>query len=174
MLWRTARPGLKGGSSGARLLIPLLSEAGQKQLFTGWEEVNHLPYADAAAMVKHPVSCLDCHDPKTMVLRITRPAFIEGIANLAKSDEPVPHLPSIERWRKSSRKADYNPNELASRQELRSMTCAQCHVEVLLQGRAEAADIPVAQGPQGRGRWRRTTTRWVSATGRTKTRGPGH
>ena len=29
--------------------------------------------------MKHPVSCIDCHDAKTMALRITKPAFIEGI-----------------------------------------------------------------------------------------------
>ncbi len=137
--------GLKDGAPGT-LADPLLSETGQKQLFTGWEEVNHLPYADAAAMVKHPVSCLDCHDPKTMVLRITRPAFVEGIANLAKSDEPVPHLPSIERWRKGGRKADYNPNELASRQEMRSMTCAQCHVEYYFKGEEKRLTFPWHKG----------------------------
>src|SRR5690606_35829461 len=77
----------------------------------------------------HPVSCIDCHDPKTMQVRITRPGFILGVAKLAESDEPVPHLPSIERWRQGNRGVAYNPNEFASRQEMRSMTCGQCHVE---------------------------------------------
>ncbi len=77
----------------------------------------------------HPVSCLDCHDPKTMQVRITRPGFILGIAKLAESNEPVPHLPSIERWRKGNRSKQYDPNVLATRQEMRSMTCGQCHVE---------------------------------------------
>ena len=125
--------GLKLGAPGA-LSDALASEAGQAQLFKGWEEVNHLTYADATAMVKHPVSCLDCHDPKTMGLRITRPAFIEGIAKLAKSTDPMPHFPSIEQWRKGPRKADYNANDLASRQEMRSMACAQCHVEYYFKG----------------------------------------
>ena len=43
----------------------------------------------------HPVSCVDCHDPATMQLRITRPGFIQGIQMLAASDAPVPHLPSL-------------------------------------------------------------------------------
>ncbi|MEM9645307.1 MAG: ammonia-forming cytochrome c nitrite reductase subunit c552, partial [Planctomycetota bacterium] len=43
----------------------------------------------------HPVSCIDCHDPETMAIRVTRPGFMEGIAKLARSDDPVPHLPSI-------------------------------------------------------------------------------
>ncbi|EDY82933.1 nitrite reductase (cytochrome; ammonia-forming) [Verrucomicrobiia bacterium DG1235] len=77
----------------------------------------------------HPVSCIDCHDPDTMKLRVTRPGFILGIASLAESDEPTPHLPSIERWRKGSKDQPYDPNVDASRQEMRSYSCAQCHVE---------------------------------------------
>lgn len=77
----------------------------------------------------HPVACIDCHDPKSMQLRITRPGFINGIAALAASDEPVPHLPSIERWRQGDRKRPYDPNVDASRQEKRSFVCGQCHVE---------------------------------------------
>jgi nitrite reductase (cytochrome c-552) len=41
----------------------------------------------------------------------------------------VPHLPSIERWRSGERKAAYEPNRDASRNEMRSFVCAQCHVE---------------------------------------------
>lgn len=77
----------------------------------------------------HPVSCIDCHDPKTMEIRITRPGFIQGIADLAESDDPVPHLPTIEQWRRGEREAPYDPNELATRQEMRSFVCGQCHVE---------------------------------------------
>lgn len=77
----------------------------------------------------HPVSCVDCHSPNDMSVRVTRPGFMQGIAKLAESDEPVPHLPSIERWRQGSRKQPYDPNINASRQEMRSFTCAQCHVE---------------------------------------------
>jgi len=77
----------------------------------------------------HPVGCIDCHDPRSMQIRVTRPGFVEGIAALANSDDPLPHLPSIERWRQSSRAAPYDPNRDATRQELRSFVCAQCHVE---------------------------------------------
>jgi nitrite reductase (cytochrome c-552) len=41
----------------------------------------------------------------------------------------VPHLPSIARWRGGSRAAPYDPNADASRAELRSLVCGQCHVE---------------------------------------------
>jgi len=77
----------------------------------------------------HPVACIDCHDPKSMQLRITRPGFINGIAALAASDDPVPHLPSVERWRQGNRKRPYDPNVDATRQEKRSFVCGQCHVE---------------------------------------------
>jgi nitrite reductase (cytochrome c-552) len=77
----------------------------------------------------HPVSCVDCHDPSNMELRVTRPGFVRGIAALARSDEPTPHLPSVERWRAGDRKRDYDPNLDATRQEMRSFACAQCHVE---------------------------------------------
>jgi len=77
----------------------------------------------------HPVSCLDCHDPRTMAIRVTRPGFVRGIAALAASDAPVPHLPSIERWREGPRTEPYDPNADATRGELRSYVCGQCHVE---------------------------------------------
>jgi nitrite reductase (cytochrome c-552) len=77
----------------------------------------------------HPVSCVDCHDPESMRVRVTRPAFILGIAKLAASDAPTPHLPSIERWREDPGDRDYDPNRDAGRAEMRIFVCAQCHVE---------------------------------------------
>ena len=137
--------GLKNGAPGS-IGDPLFSENGRKQLFAGWEQVNHLPYAEATALVKHPMTCLDCHDPKTMGLRVTRPAFLEGIANLAASSEPVPHLPSIEEWRHGDKKTPYDPNALASRQEMRSMACGQCHVEYYFKGAEKRLTFPWHKG----------------------------
>jgi nitrite reductase (cytochrome c-552) len=137
--------GLKNGAPGT-LADGLDSENGRKQLFAGWEQVNHLTYAEATALVKHPITCLDCHDPRTMRLRVTRPAFMEGIANLASSPEPVPHLPSIEQWRRSKRDVPYDPNALASRQEMRSMACGQCHVEYYFKGDEKRLTFPWHNG----------------------------
>lgn len=95
----------------------------------GGFDPDSLPRGHFAMSEAHPVSCIDCHDPKTMALRITRPGFIRGIAELAKSSEPVPHMPSVETWRRGSRSEPYDPNELATRQEMRSFACGQCHVE---------------------------------------------
>jgi nitrite reductase (cytochrome c-552) len=94
---------------------------------------NPVPHGDTQAFEHadgaHPVACVDCHDPQTMALRVTRPGMQGGLAALAKSDAPVPHLPSVERWRTGARAAAYDPNAEASRQEMRSLVCGQCHVE---------------------------------------------
>jgi nitrite reductase (cytochrome c-552) len=79
--------------------------------------------------VAHPVGCIDCHEPESMQVRVTRPGFVRAMAALAESDDPVPHLPSVERWREGDRRTPYDPNMHASRRELRSFVCGQCHVE---------------------------------------------
>jgi nitrite reductase (cytochrome c-552) len=93
----------------------------------------------------HPVSCVDCHDPRNMELRVTRPGFVLGIRALANSEAAVPHIPSIERWRQGSRKAPYDPNVDATRQEMRSFVCGQCHVEYYC-GPKETLLFPWANG----------------------------
>jgi nitrite reductase (cytochrome c-552) len=71
---------------------------------------------------------------------------MEGIANLATSPEPVPHLPSIEQWRRGKREVPYDPNTLASRQEMRSMACGQCHVEYYFKGDQKRLTFPWHNG----------------------------
>lgn len=95
----------------------------------GGFDADKAPEGHFAMSEAHPVSCIDCHDPKTMQVRVTRPGFVMGIAALAKSDEPVPHMPSVEKWRKGDRNEPYDPNGQATRQEMRSFVCGQCHVE---------------------------------------------
>src|SRR3712207_925423 len=79
-------------------------QLGGGDIFKGFEELNKLPYFEARKLVTHPVACIDCHDSQTMALRVTRPAFVEGLQALAASDQPVPHLASLERWRQQGRK----------------------------------------------------------------------
>ena len=115
-------------------VMPLYEELGDGDAFAGFEESYKYSYKDLHAKLEdmghaHPVSCVDCHSPETMELRVTRPGFIEGIQALAESDAPTPHLPSIEQWRTGSKDIPYDPNELASRSEMRSYVCGQCHVE---------------------------------------------
>jgi nitrite reductase (cytochrome c-552) len=120
--------GLKGGAPGT-LNDPFTSDTAQAQLMAGFEAVCKMPYGEATKLVDHPVACIDCHDPKNMALRVTKPGFLRGIDALARSAEPVPHLPSLETWRKGERTRPYDANRDASRQEMRSMVCGQCHVE---------------------------------------------
>lgn len=146
----------------------------------GFEAVCKLPYLEATKLAKHPVACIDCHDPKTMQLRVTKPGFMRGIDALARSSEPVPHLPSIEKWRLGDRSVAYDANVDASRQELRSMVCGQCHVTYYCRPKttlffpwanglkveqmeatyAPASPAPIATCPtSGKGRSRSATTR---------------
>ena len=102
-------------------IIPAYRYVGKGDVMKGFEEVSAMKYQDAHALkdasgkslVDHPVSCVDCHDPKTLNLRVTRPAFLVGIKAF-KEHQGV---------------KDYDPNRDASRQEMRSYVCGQCHVE---------------------------------------------
>lgn len=115
-------------------LIPLYKELGEGDVIKGFEGTNKYSYQELYQLLEesghaHPVSCVDCHSPETMEIRVTRPGFIQGIQALAESDVSVPHLKSIERWRDGPRSKPYDPNSDASRGELRSYVCGQCHVE---------------------------------------------
>lgn len=105
-------------------------DAGDGDLIAGFERVNQMPYQQAAALAEHPVSCIDCHTPRTMELRITRPGFIEGIRALKASE-------GIE---------DYDVNRDASRQEMRTFVCGQCHVEYHFKGPEKRLTYPWAKG----------------------------
>jgi nitrite reductase (cytochrome c-552) len=83
---------------------------GNGDITKGFEAINHMPYADARKLVKHPIACIDCHEPNTMQLRISRPAFIEG----------------IRAYKASLGVQNFDVNKDATRQELRSYVCAQC------------------------------------------------
>lgn len=112
----------------------------------GWEALNPLPYEEATKLVNHPIGCIDCHDPDNMKLRTYRPAFLEGIANFAASNDPSPQYPTIEQWRTGSRSKPYDPNTLATRQEMRTFVCAQCHVEYYFKGDEKRLTYPWHNG----------------------------
>ena len=109
---------------------PAYLELGGGDVEAGFHALNKLPYAEARAKVQHPVACIDCHDPQTMGLRITRPAFVAGIAAL-KAKQGM---------------AGYDVNTQATRQELRSYVCAQCHVEYYFKGEGKTLTYPWAKG----------------------------
>lgn len=105
-------------------------EAGDGDLIAGFETVNQMPYQEAAALVEHPVSCIDCHDPESMRLRVTRPGFIEGVRSFMGD-----RLPD-----------GFDINRDASRAEMRTFVCAQCHVEYYFAGEEKRLTYPWANG----------------------------
>jgi len=118
--------------------LALYRFAGKGDVMKGFEVVSGMPYQEARNMkddkgqplVQHSIACADCHDPKTMALRVTRPGFINGIKAL-KAKEGV---------------ADYDPNRDASRQEMRTFVCGQCNVEYYFKGPGKVVTYPWANG----------------------------
>jgi nitrite reductase (cytochrome c-552) len=115
-------------------VMPLYRELGGGDAMKGLDESHKFSYQELNKKLHdsghaHPVTCADCHDPKTMALVVTRPGFVKGIQALANSDAPTPFAPSIERWRAGGKAQPYDPNKDATRTEMRSYVCGQCHVE---------------------------------------------
>ena len=105
-------------------------DAGGGDLMKGFAKVNAMPFQEARKLVAHPVGCIDCHVPETMQLRVTRPAFLEGIKAL-KASQGVPN---------------YDPNTMATRQEMRTYVCGQCHVEYYFKGADKQLTLPWSKG----------------------------
>ncbi|MCC7296660.1 MAG: ammonia-forming cytochrome c nitrite reductase subunit c552 [Acidobacteria bacterium] len=88
----------------------------------GWEAFNKTPYKELSPKLRHGSVCADCHDPKTMELVITRPAFKKAMAAAGVD------------WAK------------ATRQDMRTYVCAQCHVEYYFYGENKELTFPWAKG----------------------------
>jgi len=74
----------------------MMQKYGEKYYLMSFDEIK--------GQITEPIGCLDCHDPKTMELRLTRPALVEALQRQGKDIENI------------------------SQQEMRSLVCAQCHV----------------------------------------------
>jgi nitrite reductase (cytochrome c-552) len=70
-------------------------------------------WSDLGPEIVNHIGCQDCHDPKSMNLRITRPALAEAFQRQGKDILQAPH------------------------QEMRSLVCAQCHVEYYFKGKED-------------------------------------
>ena len=105
---------------------------GGGDLIKGFEVMNQMNYQEARTKVTHPVACIDCHDPATMQLRVTRPGFLEGIVKV-KAAQGV---------------KDYDVNRDATRQEMRAFVCGQCHVEYYFKGPEKRLTYPWDKGPK--------------------------
>ncbi len=113
----------------ASVYVPYM-KLGGGDLIQGFEAMNSMSYAEARKLVSHPIACIDCHSPDTMQLRVTRPAFIEGIRALKASE-------GIE---------NYDVNTMATRQQMRSYVCGQCHVEYYFEGAEKRLVYPWSRG----------------------------
>lgn len=105
-------------------------QLGGGDILKGFEQLNKMPYFEARKVVTHPVACIDCHDSQTMQLRVTRPAFIEGMRAL-KASQGV---------------QNYDVNKHATRQEMRAYVCGQCHDEYHFSGPEKRLVYPWAKG----------------------------
>jgi nitrite reductase (cytochrome c-552) len=107
-----------------------MKELGHGDIHAGFDRLNAMSYFEAKEFVHGPVACIDCHEPESMALRVTRPAFIRAIA-------AVKRLEGIE---------DYAVNTMASRHEMRSYVCGQCHVEYYFKGGEKTLTFPWERG----------------------------
>jgi nitrite reductase (cytochrome c-552) len=113
----------------ASIYVPL-KKLGGGDLLKGFEVMNSMPYAEARKHVTRSIACIDCHDPLTMQLRVTRPAFMEGIRKV-KETQGI---------------KDYEVNSMATRQEMRIYVCGQCHVEYYFKGPEKRLVFPWQKG----------------------------
>lgn len=88
-------------------------------------------WSDKGGEMANPIGCADCHDAKTMQLKITRPALVEG----------YPKIPENK----------HKTIEDATHQEMRSLVCAQCHVEYYFNKKGPVEGVPYLTFPWSNG-----------------------
>lgn len=76
--------------------------------------------------IVNSIGCADCHDAVTMNLKITRPALIEAFERMGKDINDATH------------------------QEMRSLVCAQCHVEYYF-NKSKVEGVPYLTFPWDKG-----------------------
>ncbi|MBE0637478.1 MAG: ammonia-forming cytochrome c nitrite reductase [Bacteroidales bacterium] len=88
----------------------------------GVAEFYKSTWMDMGPQIMNHIGCQDCHDPKTMNLRITRPGLVEAYERQGKNINDATH------------------------QEMRSLVCAQCHVEYYFKGDGKYLTFPWDKG----------------------------
>jgi nitrite reductase (cytochrome c-552) len=111
-------------------VMPAYRKLGNGDVQKGFDLLNAMPWKEARQHVTHPITCGDCHDPTSMQLRATRPGFLAGIAA----------------YKASQGAKGYDVNRDATRQEMRTYVCAQCHVEYYFRGPGKTLVYPWAKG----------------------------
>jgi nitrite reductase (cytochrome c-552) len=119
-------------------IMPAYRAVGNGDVMEGFRLVSRMPWNQARRLVdtagrplvNHPVSCVDCHDPRSMELRVTRPGLIQ----------------SMRAYQASLGRRDYDVNRDATRQEMRTLVCAQCHVEYYFEPEDRRVVFPWGRG----------------------------
>ena len=88
----------------------------------GMAEFDKMPFSEIGKRIEEPIGCANCHEAGTMRLIATNPALIEGLAAQGKD------------W------------ETFTRQEMRTVVCANCHVEYYFAGEGKYLTFPWADG----------------------------
>ena len=89
----------------------------------GIEEFYSGKWASKGSEVVNNIGCADCHNPKDMSLQVTRPALIEAFESMGKDITKATH------------------------NEMRSLVCAQCHVEYYFNKKTPAEGVPYLTFP---------------------------
>ncbi|HRF48562.1 MAG TPA: ammonia-forming cytochrome c nitrite reductase subunit c552 [Anaerolineales bacterium] len=90
----------------------------------GMTAYDATPFADLGQHIDQTIGCANCHDAETMALVVTNPALEEALEAQGKD------------WR------------TFTRQEMRTVVCANCHVEYYFQGDGKYLTFPWEQGTQ--------------------------
>lgn len=97
-------------------VMPLMEELGGPAKFYA------TAFHELKQRIMHPIGCYDCHDPTTMRLVVTRPALREAFERQGRDLDQATH------------------------QEMRSLVCAQCHVEYYFKGEGRYLTFPWDKG----------------------------
>ena len=88
----------------------------------GVDSFYHAKWAALGPEIVNPIGCADCHEPATMNLQISRPALVEAFQRRGMDVKK------------------------ATQQEMRSLVCAQCHVEYYMKGDGKYLTFPWDKG----------------------------
>ncbi len=88
----------------------------------GMATFDKTPFKDLGLQIQNPIGCANCHEANTMRLIVTNPALEAALAAQGKD------------WR------------TFTRQEMRSVVCANCHVEYYFAGEGKLLTFPWKDG----------------------------
>jgi nitrite reductase (cytochrome c-552) len=88
----------------------------------GMAEFDHMPFSELGTRIDQPIGCANCHEANTMRLIVTNPALEEALEAQGQD------------W------------TTFTRQQMRSVVCANCHVEYYFAGEGKYLTFPWAKG----------------------------